>query len=188
MESRTRRIAVACLVALVVAVPSASAAGASTSWTRPVPGRVVRPFVAPRSRYGAGHRGADLAAAPGTPVDAAGAGRVAFAGAVAGTLHVVVDHGDGLETSVSFLATITVRTGQTVPRGAIVGTAGGTGPEHAVGVVHFALRVEGAYADPMQLFAPPDLTKVVHLAPLRHRPAQAGLDPPVREARDLAAA
>jgi hypothetical protein len=54
--------------------------------------------------------------------------------------------------------------------------------------VHFALRVEGAYADPMQLFAPPDLTKVVHLAPLRHRPAQAGLDPPVREARDLASA
>src|SRR6478752_8157477 len=160
MESRTLRIVVACLVALLVAVPppSGAAADASTPWTRPVAGRVVRPFVAPRSRYGAGHRGADLAAAPGTAVVAAGAGRVAFAGSVAGTLHVVVDHGGGLETSVSFLATITVRTGQTVARGAIVGTAGGTGPEHAVGVVHFALRVAGEYVDPMRLFAVPDLT------------------------------
>src|SRR5689334_3155596 len=191
MESRTLRTTAVCLVALVVAVPSVAGAAIGdppTPWTRPVAGRVVRPFVAPRSRYGAGHRGADLAAGPGTPVVAAGAGRVAFAGAVAGTLHVVVDHGGGLETSDSFLATIAVRTGQTVARGAVVGTAGGAGPEHAVGVVHFALRVQGEYADPMRLFAAPDLTKVVHLAPLRRRPAQAGLDPPVREARDLAAA
>src|SRR4051812_9203820 len=190
MELRTLRIVVACLIALVLTAPARAGAAADTptSWTRPVAGRVVRPFVAPRSRYGAGHRGADLAAAPGTPVAAAGGGRVAFAGSVAGTLHVVVDHGGGLETSVSFLATVSVRTGQTVPRGGIVGTAGGTGPEHAVGVVHFALRVQGEYADPMRLFAAPDLTEVVHLAPLRHRPTLDGLDPPVREARDLSAA
>jgi hypothetical protein len=144
--------------------------------------------VAPKARYAAGHRGADLAAAPRTTVVAAGPGRIAFAGSVAGTLHVVVDHGDGLKTSVSFLATIAVRAGEVVPAGAVLGTAGGTGPEHAPGVVHFALRVHDEYVDPMRLFAAVDLTKAVHLAPLRHRPATRGLDPPAREARDLAAA
>ena len=196
MESRTLRTTTAWLVALAsvlvpatVAVPAAGAATAADAvspWTRPVAGRVVRPFVAPRSRYGAGHRGADLAAAPGTPVLAAGAGRVTFAGPVAGTLHVVVEHADGLKTSVSFLATVAVRGGQTVRAGEVLGTAGGSGPDHAVGVVHLALRVRGEYVDPMQLFAAVDLTKAVHLAPLRHRPPQRGLDPPAAEARDLA--
>ena len=70
-----------------------------------------------------------------------------------------------------------------VTRGTLLGTAGGTGPEHAVGVVHFALRVRGEYVDPMRLFVAVDLTEAVHLAPLRHRPAQRGLDPPRRGAR-----
>jgi nicotinamide mononucleotide (NMN) deamidase PncC len=189
MDPRTTRIAAAVLVALCVLLlrpPPASGAGASP-WTRPVAGPVVRPFVAPRSRYGAGHRGADLAAAPGTPVLAAGAGRVVFAGSVAGTLHVVVDHGDGLRTSASFLATVAVRAGQTVAAGAVVGTVGGSGPDHAVGVVHIGLRVDGDYVDPMQLFAPVDLAKAVHLAPVRHRSAQTGLETPSVEARELAA-
>ena len=42
-------------------------------------GAVVRPFEEPASVYGAGHRGADLAAAPGTPVRAANDGVVSFA-------------------------------------------------------------------------------------------------------------
>src|SRR3954464_6732547 len=170
MEPRTARTATACLVALVlcsaaVMVPARAAfADASSPWIRPVAGRVVRPFVAPKARYGAGHRGADLVAPPGTPVLAARAGRVAFAGPVAGTLHVVVEHAGGLKTSVSFLATVAVRVGQTVMPGAVLGTAGGTGPEHAVGVVHFGLRVQGEYVDPMRLFVELDLTKAVHLA------------------------
>ena len=44
-----------------------------------------------RRVYAAGHRGVDLAAAPGTPVRAANDGVVSFAGTVAGTLH-VTDH------------------------------------------------------------------------------------------------
>jgi murein DD-endopeptidase MepM/ murein hydrolase activator NlpD len=104
VEPRTRRTTTACLVALVLAGilvtgPASASADASSPWTRPVAGRVVRPFVAPKSRYGAGHRGADLAATPGTPVRAAGTGRVVFAGPVAGTRHVVVEHDDGLKTT-----------------------------------------------------------------------------------------
>ena len=94
-------------------IPAAFAADgpAPGAWVRPVAGAVAQPFVQPRSHYGAGHRGVDFVAAPGTPVRAANAGVVAFAGNVAGTLHVVVSHAGGLRTSSSFLATITVRRG-----------------------------------------------------------------------------
>ena len=42
-------------------------------------------------------------------------GLVAFAGVVAGSLHVVVDHGDGIRTSYSFLARVDVVARQRVP-------------------------------------------------------------------------
>ncbi len=139
MESRTFRLFLcalaACIAVTLLTVPAAADGPNSGigTWSRPVPGRVAAPFVAPVSRYGPGHRGADLVAAPGTPVLAVGAGQVTFAGSVAGTLHVTVDHGGGLRTTLSFLATVGVRTGQAVSRGQVIGTAGGTGPDHAAG-------------------------------------------------------
>lgn len=179
------------LVLAAVVVPRSTAAAAETplvggAWIRPVDGRVAQPFVAPRSRYGAGHRGVDFAASPGTPVRAANAGEVTFAGSVAGALHVVIAHGGGLRTSSSFLTTISVRRGQHVARGQVVGTAGAGTGEHA-GVLHFGLRIGDVYVDPMLLFAPADLTRLIRLIPV-DAPTQVGLDPPTLEARDLAAA
>ena len=71
----------------------------------------------------------------------------------------------GLRTSYSFLATVTVHRGRGVAAGEVLGTAGGTGPNHAPGVVHFGLRAGDEYVDPMLLFGAVDLTQVVHLAP-----------------------
>jgi hypothetical protein len=164
----------------------AGAAPGPGAWLRPVTGALVRPFVEPKSRYGAGHRGADLVAPSGTPVHAASAGEVTFAGNVGGSLHVVVAHTGGLRTSYSFLATIGVRRGQRVARGLVVGTAGGGSGEHA-GVLHFGLRVGERYVDPMALFAPADLTKLIRLAPA-DGPDQRGFDPPDVESRSLAEA
>jgi hypothetical protein len=157
----------------------------SSGWLRPVDGAVVRPFDAPASIYGPGHRGADLAAPPGTPVRAANDGEVTFAGSVAGTLHVTVAHGGGLRTSYSFLATVSVRAGQSVSRGDVVGTTGGTGADHDGTALHLGLRVGDRYVDPMQLFGPTDLTELVHLVPA-DEPAEAPWSP-ARERRDLQA-
>jgi murein DD-endopeptidase MepM/ murein hydrolase activator NlpD len=133
-------------------------------WSPPVGGPVVRGFDPPRSQFGPGHLGVDYAVAPGTPVHAAGAGVVVFAGRVGESMHVVVLHAGEVRTTDSFLATVAVVTGQAVGRGAILGTSGGTGAGHAGGVLHFGVRVGTTYVDPMLLFAPPDLAAIVHLA------------------------
>jgi len=78
-------------------------------WSPPVAGRVLRPFAEPIATYAAGHRGVDFAAPPGTPARAANDGTVAFAGDVAGSLHVVIAHAGGIRTSYSFLSRVDMR-------------------------------------------------------------------------------
>jgi len=166
--SRARTYCFVLFAAATVAAtasPAYAADADATGWLRPVDGPVVRPFDAPESVYGAGHRGADLAAPPGTTVRAANDGVVSFAGSVAGTLHVTVAHAGGLRTSYSFLASVAVHAGGSVARGDVLGTTGGVGPDHDGSVLHLGLRLGDQYVDPMQLFAPGDLTKLVHLVP-----------------------
>ncbi|WP_134738616.1 peptidoglycan DD-metalloendopeptidase family protein [Nocardioides sp. 503] len=59
---------------------------------QPTP-EVVAGFDPPQDPYGAGHRGVDLAGRVGQPVRAALAGRVTYAGPLAGRGVVVVGHG-----------------------------------------------------------------------------------------------
>lgn len=167
-SSRARAYCFVLFAAATVAATASPARAAdddAAGWLRPVDGPVVRPFDAPESIYGAGHRGADLAAPPGTSVRAANDGVVSFAGSVAGTLHVTVAHAGGLRTSYSFLASVAVRAGASVARGDVLGTTGGVGPDHDASALHLGLRVGDQYVDPMQLFTPGDLTKLVHLVP-----------------------
>lgn len=63
------------------------------------PVKVVRPFKPPKHRYGRGHRGVDLRAAPGTPVYAAGPGFVAFSGPVASVGTLSIQHTLRLRTT-----------------------------------------------------------------------------------------
>jgi hypothetical protein len=145
--------------------PAGAAAADEGGWLRPVDGAVVEPFDAPSSPYAAGHRGVDFAAAPGTAARAANDGVVSFAGSVADTLHVTITHAGGLRTSYSFLSSVAVHEGQRVARGDEVGLTGGVGPDHDGSTLHFGLRVGDRYVDPMLLFRPSDLTKIVRLVP-----------------------
>ena len=184
----TLRLAVAVLAALLVTFPSVPALGANAPgpWLRPVGGLVLRPFVPPITRFGPGHRGVDLVAPAGTPVYAANSGVVAFAGQVGGTLHVVVSHIGELRTSYSFLSAIAVRRGESVERGSVVGNTGGASDEHGPDALHFGLRVGERYVDPMKLFAAPDLSRMIRLAPV-DSPQQTGLASRSLEQRSLAA-
>ena len=74
------RIGVALLTAAVLGAPAAVADGARLDWPLRPPPVVVRAFDAPAPNWQRGHRGVDLAGAPGQPVHAAGAGTVVFAG------------------------------------------------------------------------------------------------------------
>jgi murein DD-endopeptidase MepM/ murein hydrolase activator NlpD len=118
----------------------------------PAPATVLTPFRAPATRYGPGHRGADLALAVGSQVLAAGAGVVTHAGAVAGRGTVTVEHPDGLHTTYEPV-TATVRTGQVVTAGQPIGVLqAGHASCAPASCLHWGARLpDGSYVDPMGL-------------------------------------
>ena len=141
-------------------------ARAAGDWIWPVDGPVLRSFDPPENPYGSGHRGIDVAAAPGTPVRAASAGVVAFAGPVGGRLFVTVDHGAGLESTYSFLESLTVRRGDPVARGQVIARSGSGHADATVPHLHFGVRLNDAYLDPMDYLGPFEVWRFIRLAPL----------------------
>lgn len=109
-------------------------------YVEPVRAPVADRFRPPATPYGPGNRGWDYTVAAGTEVRAASGGLVTFAGQVGGRLFVTVAHPDGLRTSYSWLATLSVHAGQRVGAGVVIGTTGGT--------FHFGVRRGDFYIDP----------------------------------------
>jgi murein DD-endopeptidase MepM/ murein hydrolase activator NlpD len=96
------------------------------------------------------HPGIDYPAATGSPVAAAGRGRVVFAGWDTGGYGylVVVEHSLGVRSMYAHLSHIDVSVGQDVVAGTQVGRVGATGL--ATGPhLHFELRLRGAAIDPL---------------------------------------
>ena len=146
-----RRLAVSLIVASVAAVALAASIlaprvealshyGEPFVFRPPVDAPVVDPFRPPEDPYGAGNRGVEYDTTPGDLVRAAAAGTVAFAGAVAGSLYVTLDHGGGVVSTYSYLQRISVRAGAEVAQGQVIAIAGER--------LHFGVRVDGSYADP----------------------------------------
>lgn len=115
---------------------------------------VLRGWEPPASPYGPGHRGVDLAAAPGTVIRAAAPGRVSFTGMVAGrgVLSITLT-GTGqppLRTTYEPVTAV-VAEGDEVTAGQIVAVLG-PGPFHCEGgCLHWGLLRGETYLDPLSL-------------------------------------
>jgi len=96
------------------------------------------------------HGGVDYGAETGTPVLAAGRGRVALAEelTVRGKA-VIIDHGLGVYSGYYHLSEFVVQAGQEVEQGAPIGNVGSTGLSTGPHL-HWEIRVGGVYVDPLQ--------------------------------------
>lgn len=99
------------------------------------------------------HKGMDYHAAPGTPVLSANAGEVVLAAPLFYEGNcVIINHGQQFLTIYMHLSKLSVKEGDKVEKGEEVGLSGATG--RATGPhLHVAVRWQGAYLDPAQLWA-----------------------------------
>lgn len=119
----------------------------------PTRGYITSTFGSRPSPFGRGgdfHNGVDIKVPIGSPVFAAGAGRVTDVGYMNGYgLRVVVSHDFGLETVYAHLQKAEVKPGQAVKRGeriALSGNSGRTTGAH----LHYEVRVDGTPVNPRQ--------------------------------------
>ncbi|MBV8799415.1 MAG: M23 family metallopeptidase [Alphaproteobacteria bacterium] len=105
----------------------------------PVEGKVIIPFG--KDATGARNDGINIAAESGTPIHAAAAGTVIYAGdALKGYGNLVlIRHGNGFVTAYAHAQNTMVSRGDRVARGDVIGYAGKTGGV-AVPQVHFEIR------------------------------------------------
>ncbi len=121
-----------------------------TDFQYPITSEITSPFGAFRTfnqTVQTRHTGWDMRAPTGTPVAAAAAGRVAFAGLldIRGN-HIIIDHGHGIYTGYSHLSQVHVTRGQSILQGQIIGVSGNTGRSGGAHL-HFEVSVNGQWVD-----------------------------------------
>ncbi|WP_213815831.1 M23 family metallopeptidase [Glaciihabitans sp. dw_435] len=134
----------------VTIAPLVAPASATTEhwvWPTDAPRGILRPFIAPASRYGAGHRGIDMAA--GTSAIAPAAGIVHFAGVVVDRPLMSIEHPGGVLTSYEPVVSA-LHAGDSVTAGQMLGAVQ---PGHCTQTcLHFGVRINGEYVSPMNYF------------------------------------
>jgi len=121
-----------------VLTPDAGSVSATGSWIWPASGRITQ-------RYLAWHKGIDIANKSGGSILAADSGKVVVAGWLDNAGYgnrVMVDHGNGYQTLYAHLSKISVRVGQSVKRGDMLGLMGSTGRSTGTHL-HFEIRTAG---------------------------------------------
>lgn len=148
MPSRLVLLATA-VATLVLGAPWPADSAPHPTWTWPVapPHPIVRPYLAPPTPYGAGHRGIDVAAAAGTPVRAPDDGIVHFAGVVVDRPVLSIEHATGLLSSMEPV-TSTLHVGDVVHRGDVVGVL--EAGHCAESCLHLGARLDGEYVSPLR--------------------------------------
>ena len=117
------------------------------------------------------HKGVDYAAPTGTPIWAAGDGRVEFTGRKGGYGNVVmIDHGKGISTVYGHMSRFgkSARAGTRVKQGDIIGYVGMTGA--ATGPhLHYEYRVNGVHKNPATIPMPRTEIPSTYLAEFRRQ-------------------
>jgi murein DD-endopeptidase MepM/ murein hydrolase activator NlpD len=156
----------------------------------PVPGRQSSGFgwrSDPINHNAKFHRGTDVRAPHGTPIDAAGNGVVIFAGKQNGYGNVVyIDHGGGLITRYGHMQKILAQKDQVVAAGQQIGKVGSTG--RATGPhLHFEVRLDGRAVNPIAAMEIAEMKRngdehatlaMMALSPERQDAAFSAIDPP----------
>ncbi|WP_344002911.1 M23 family metallopeptidase [Streptomyces thermocarboxydovorans] len=127
------------------------------AWPVGVRPPVLRGWEPPATPYGRGHRGVDLAAPAGTPVRAVAAGRVFFAGRVAGKGVLSVElsgTGDPPLRTTYEPVRASVRKGDEVTAGEVIGVVEPGGSHCTAPCLHWGLRREDTYLNPLSLLPP----------------------------------
>ncbi|MGH2750942.1 MAG: peptidoglycan DD-metalloendopeptidase family protein [Actinomycetota bacterium] len=143
----------------VTLLPAAARAAEHPWLIPPVDAPVARGFHLPKGQHGPGNRGLDYAVSEGTSVRASGDGAVTFAGHVAGTLALTIDHGGGMETTYTGLRKLFVVRGDEIDQSHWLGETGAR--------FHFGVKLDGIYVDPQDYLGPLDIGDAIHLIPLR---------------------
>ncbi|MHC1712743.1 MAG: M23 family metallopeptidase [Solidesulfovibrio sp.] len=119
----------------------------------PAKGYITSGFGSRSSPFGRGgdfHNGVDIKVPTGSPVFAAGAGRVVEAEYTHGYgLRIVISHDFGLETYYAHMKKADVSPGQTVKRGQLIGLSGNSGRTTGAHL-HYEVLVNGTPVNPRQ--------------------------------------
>ena len=135
---------------------SSSAAVAHVSFQAPLQGQIRSQFGLRRDPINGNirlHQGVDIAAKLGTPIEAAAAGTVLFAGRNKGYGNMVmIEHADGRRTLYAHAQSLFVKTGDPVTAGQTIAAVGSTG--HSTGPhLHFEVRENNRSVNPLSLLS-----------------------------------
>lgn len=121
-------------------------------WPLKVSGRISSKFgsrTSPTEGASTYHKGVDIAVSSGTPIVASGAGTVVTAtySSSAGN-YIMIYHGNSLYTVYMHCSKLSVKVGDTVQQGDVIGNVGSTGISTGPHL-HFGVTVNGSYVDPL---------------------------------------
>jgi murein DD-endopeptidase MepM/ murein hydrolase activator NlpD len=118
------------------------------SLARPISGTITSRFGAKSSIRSSAHTGLDIAATTGTPIGAAAAGTVTFAGYKGSYGNmIVITHSNGVQTYYGHCSKLYASVGDTVSQGETIAAVGSTG--NSTGPhLHLEVRVDGVAYNP----------------------------------------
>lgn len=119
--------------------------GAKLVW--PAQGKIMQGFKS-------GHYAVDIADRSRPPIFAADSGTIvkaAYGWNGGYGNHIIIDHGNGMQTLYGHMQSLSVKVGDTVTRGQVIGVMGNTGRVYGVtGIhVHFEVRINGVKKNPL---------------------------------------